>query len=447
MLSTPFKLVLCALTILLWVQTGNASNNEVVAARLQHLMKTEDAEIKTALGSAFDQVKVFYATRNFKPIWTRDDGPKSKGKALLQELKRSKLHGLSPTFYGTKTLDGLINASSPEELAKLDLLLSAAFIDYSADLKNGHINPANGFAQNQVKPILTTADALVKGAAEAGNFRNLAKLFLTTDERYFRLIAKFLELVRIERTGNWPKISADGKAIGAGKSDPRIKDIRVLLALSQDLPADKMQGDNKLDLPMVKAVKHYQQRHGFTPTGDIDSTTLASMAVPVRQLMNQILVNLERRRWQNRDLGDDHLYVNLADGMGRLVLAGKTVGFFDIDASTHLPAFYGKITGFKRARQKPGQAQLIFTADEPATNAVAGEIFTMKVPDSWKPNAMLGSIVSQDAKAFGDIALQRPLRLYVTYLTTWSDKAGTLHVRKDVANRDAPLVESLLLAK
>ncbi len=423
--------------------TANATNNEAVAAKIKELLETRDAAIASTLEQDFDQVKVFYATRNFKPIWVRDDGPKSKGKALLQELKRSKLHGLSPSFYRTETLDKLVSQTAPTELAKLDLLFSAAFIDYSADLKNGHANPSSGFGKNLVEPVLTTADALVKGAAEAGNFRNMAKLFLTPDERYFRLIAKFLELVRIERAGNWPQIAADGKPIGAGKTDPRIKKIRVLLALSQDLAPNQMTGDNTLGVKLQNAVKSYQQRHGLPQSGEIDRATLAFMAVPLKQYMNQILVNLERRRWQNRNLGPNHLYINLADGMGRLVLDGETVGFFGIEAPTDLPAFYGNLLGFERDSQNPELARLVLEAKPPATDAIEGKSIGMKVPKNWKPNSAFASLAKENLPTFGSMVLKKPLGLYITYLTTWSDKAGTHHVRKDVANRDPALMINL----
>src|SRR5690606_15977347 len=95
---------------------------------------------------------------------------------------------------------------------------------------------------------------------------------------------------------------------------------------------------------MAAAVRSFQARHGLETTGDIDRATLVEMAVPVQERIRQIKVNLERRRWQNRDLGPDHVYINLAANEVKLVQDGRSETFIEVTgAPGPLPTFQGEI--------------------------------------------------------------------------------------------------------
>ena len=131
-----------------------AANNEAVAKVIRDFFESQQAQtFSEALDRNIDTVRDFYQSRNFKPVWTRDTGPKGKGKSLFQELNRSKIHGLSPEFYNVAAMAPLMKDSSAEGLARLDMLFSGAFIDYSHDLRNGRLANVNSYAKNKVSPI------------------------------------------------------------------------------------------------------------------------------------------------------------------------------------------------------------------------------------------------------------------------------------------------------
>ena len=133
----------------------------------------------------------------------------------------------------------------------------------------------------------------------------------------------------------------------------------MLLALTDDLPFAAVGGGEKHDATSVAAVRSYQERHGLDPTGAIDAPTLAEMSVPIEDRIRQIKINLERRRWQNRDLGADNVYVNLADNSVKLVHGGKSGRFVAVTNSEQLaslPTFFGSITG---VRTVPGASPQI----------------------------------------------------------------------------------------
>src|SRR5690349_2953983 len=77
-----------------------AEDNAVVAKALRALFQSGKADTGSAAANAvMPSVREIYEIRDYKPIWVRDAGPKTKARALLGELKISGVHGLSPEFY------------------------------------------------------------------------------------------------------------------------------------------------------------------------------------------------------------------------------------------------------------------------------------------------------------------------------------------------------------
>ena len=426
-----------------------AANNEKVAAEVKALFATGDLpDAAQSLKSEIGRIQQFYASRHFKPVWTRDNGPKSKGKALYEEITRASVHGLSPSFYNVKAIGERITATTPKELALLDLLLTDALIDYAHDLRNGRIGPDKLPAHNQVVPVPLEPDELIAGAADAGNLRTFASDLLQVDERYFRLIAKLAEFQRMESAGMWPVVDVSSLKFPVAADGAEADKFRLMLALTGDLPPEMMQ--NKSASTLRRAVARYQERHGMEATGLLDEQSVRSISAPVSTRLRTIYVNLERRRWQNHDPGSDHLYINLTDHNARLVRGGETEAFLNIiqkPEHENIPAFYGKITGLKPMDDPGATLELII---KPASQNLGADTLPpihLKVLSPHARSSLLGSDtqIGLTGRAGEVIALEKPLNLFVTYLTSWANRDGTLHFREDIYDRDPAIAEILAL--
>ena len=400
------------------------------------------------LDAQWGRVKTFYASRNNKPIWVRDSGPKGKAKALVGELRSSSVHGLSPEFYHYSEINRLMGSKKPDDLARLELLLSGALVEFGGDLMNGRIGPSVDGSMNAVEPFDLKADVYIKEAEATGNLRRFMGGLLQSDKRYVRLITKLVEFIKMEQSGIWPKIPATGKVISAGQSNPRMKNIRLLLALAGDLPIDKMNGPNTHDDEMVKAIRQFQLRHGLHQSGDIDRETLSQMAVPLVKRIDQIKINLERRRWQVRSVADDHLHINLINGSVRLMRKGEVAGRYKLlnhEKLANLPTFLGHLEWVERT----------------GNNSIHPEISVSTAkPDGFKPMALIDRFELDDAEGLvnaiigsgnpkiGDkVRLAKPLPIFVTYVTAWATRDGRINFYPDIFNRDQPLYELLTSKK
>jgi murein L,D-transpeptidase YcbB/YkuD len=435
-----------------------AEDNAVVAEALRSLFQSGQADTGSkAANAALPSVRDIYEIRDFKPIWVRDNGPKTKAKALLAELKISGVHGLSPAFYHVTEIEALMGSRDPAELARLDMLLSGAVVEFGHDLANGRIGPDLAPSENAVEPLPTTPAEYIAGAEAVENLRDFAGAVLNEDFRYVRLIAKLSEFTRIEASGEWPTIDATGPEIAAGESDPRMKDIRRLLALSGDLPIALMGGGNLHDDRTIQAVRSFQTRHGLDPTGTIDAATLAEMAVPIGDRIRQIKVNLERRRWQNRALGDDNIYINLADNNVKIVHGGRSERFVavtNVGELGALPTFFGEVTGVE---VRPGDAtEIALTVQSPFIDRIGGQGSerTIAITDAVSvasdlvaarapPGVTLDALFASDTPA--RIEFGEPLPLFVTFVTAWANRDGSVHFRRDRHGRDARIAELLQL--
>ena len=432
-----------------------ADGNEAVGAALAKLVKFGEFATGSVLANRErDRLIEFYAARGYKPIWARDDGPKGKARALLGELKISGVHGLSPQFYHVDEIGPLMASRQPAELARFDLLMTGALIEFGEDLANGRVGPATAGSENAVAPVAFDPVALLSGAEESGNLRSVVGGELNTDFRYIRLIAKLAELQRIAKRNLWPQIG-DGGEIAAKAHDPRIPAIRKMLALDGDLPIALANGSDALDAELSGAIGVYQARHGLAKTGHVDAATLAELRVPVDARIRQVQINLERRRWQNRDLGADNVYVNLADLSLKLVRGGKSESFADVAESpelTQLPTFFGRIVAVDVSSGSDPVA-LVVESDFVDRIAARAGPRTIVVP---QVEALARQLVDGNGEVAvsgdwprgagtGRVELKNSITLYVTYLTAWANRDGSLQLRPDKYERDGKLAAQLQL--
>jgi len=252
-----------------------------------------------------------YAKLDFRALWFTDKGATARAKVFIDRLGRANAHGLNPEDYLHGRLAKAMSAFDPAKRADLEVTMSRAFARYAADINAGRIGPNRAIPNLYVPPVRPDPERLLLAAAKAADFAAFVDGLPPRTPQYARLVKALADYRAIEARGGWKPVPT-GPTLKPGMTDPRLANVRERLMVTGDL---KEMGAKPAfyDKALIAAVKRFQFRHGLNEDGNIGKGTLAAMNIPVDVKIRLQVLNLERRRWMPPDLGDQYIFVNIAD--------------------------------------------------------------------------------------------------------------------------------------
>ena len=322
----PHRLVCALLALALLGLAPGARAEEFADALKARLAAVDRLSVASANGTERAAVNLFYVTRQYQPIWVDNSGVNDRARQVATVLASAAGEGLEPRSYAVPRIAELLAAKSADDRAELEALLSLATVSYAADLASGRVEPAKIDPENYVVPRDVDETTLMAGLAETSDPVEFLKHYVPDSPEYIRLRSALVAYRRLAKEGGWPTVP-DGPTIKPDKTDPRVPAVRQRLIISKDLPADTPVGDDPtlFDKTLQAGIKNFQIRHGLDVDGAVGKQTLEELNVPVERRVNQILANMERRRWMPDDPGDMYVFVNLADFQLKVVKDDKTL--------------------------------------------------------------------------------------------------------------------------
>jgi murein L,D-transpeptidase YcbB/YkuD len=244
------------------------------------------------------RVQRIYKLWNNAPLWLEPDGVRDRARALLASLEEAPAHGLSTARYPLDSIrlvvgraDDISDDATPETLADLDVLMSAAYVGYAQDMLLGQLDPKGAAQAWHISGRRGEVDsALVRTLQSPDMAQGLAAM-APMEEEYAQLKQAYVNYQKLAATP-WPTVT-----VSSDKA-----------TLLQRFAAEGFQTDSA-NLPGT--IKLYQDRHGLEPTGKLNAVTVKALNVPAAERLQQIAINLERYRWLPRSLGDRYIYVNV----------------------------------------------------------------------------------------------------------------------------------------
>jgi len=424
------------------------------------------------------------------------------------------------------------------------VLLSLGLVRYAADLGQGRVTPhVADPALFQFRDEVDKAEVLAKGEA-APDLAAFIYGYRPQTPRYDRQRVALAEYRVLALQGGWDPIP-DGETLKPGMTDPRVGLLRKRLRLWGDLKssddlAEAGGNPDFYDAALENAAKWMQYRHGLAQDGAVGKKTLAELNEPIETRIEQMILNLERRRWMPDDLGKRYIFINLADFELKLVDGDKTLLDMPVVVGKpyhSTPVFTGTMTyieinpfwnvppsiaskellpkikndasylsqnnyvlfsdwssgahvidpqsidwtqvsrsGFSyKIRQEPGDGNAlgrvkfmfpnrfnIYLHDTPAKALFsrAERTFSHGCIRVENPPLLAEMVLASspgwsrarvdETIATGErtiVTLEEPLPVHVSYLTSWVNKDGSVHFRRDVYQRDAALAKALIGAR
>jgi len=247
------------------------------------------------------------------PLWVTEKGPTEQGKHIFAVLSNAEADGLNGSDYGVNRIASLWQSRTASQLVRLDLNLTLGLLTFIYDMREGRLAPKlkNPKLFDQAGCVIFDPLAALSEARKSGDIAAYLTN-LAPGHHHYRALREQLKKYRdISGLGGWPHIGTD-KTLHPDKSDVRVPDIRKLLTITGDVEPVGIINNDLYDNELEHAVKRFQDRHGLKVDGIIGKNTLAALNVPVEKRIQQILINMERWRWTERELGAKYVFIDIA---------------------------------------------------------------------------------------------------------------------------------------
>ncbi len=259
-------------------------------------------------------LRAFYAGRADQPVWLQRGMPSEPARALYAAVVASAGDGLEPADYHQPALQLLLDSDAtlaPPAAARLDLLLSDAFLRLAAHLASGRHRPDATDPDWHIPVHQADTDALLPQVAAGRSVTEALESERPHHPAYDHLRQALALYRTLAETGGWPTLPP-GDTLEPEMRDERVVTLRQHLQLTGDAPAGEPADPLLFDPQLTQAVIHFQERHGLEPDGKVGRKTRATLNVSADERVEQLRLNLERWRWLPRDFGPRYVLVNVA---------------------------------------------------------------------------------------------------------------------------------------
>ncbi len=254
-------------------------------------------------------------------LWTGSRVAEARTAALLKAIRASRDHGLDPDWYRLADLERAAAPGADQDQA--EQLLTSAFVAYASDVSTGRVRANSVDRDIDIQQRKADRAELLKEAADAPNFSAwLASLPPRGD---YPALQKTLAALRLKRSTATFTPFPDGDALKPGMIDSRVSLLRKrLVELDMTVPPAGPVPD-LYDDQLAAVVKAYQATKGLTVDGVIGAKTTQSLNTSLDDRIDQVIANLERRRWLPQNLGSRYVFVNAGDYSMVFVNGGQPV--------------------------------------------------------------------------------------------------------------------------
>lgn len=316
------------LLLVTWIAgaAGGAAAQELAAA-IEERLDLAAATAEGRAGTEIAGIRQFYADREFRPLWIEPSGANEKARIAAAAIAAADLDGLNPADYFAGAISERLAATDAAGQAELEVLLSRAVAQFAADLMAGRLVPLEVDSEMRIEPERPGAATILAAVDSVPDLAAYLASFAPQTPNYTRLKEALATYRMVAAAGGWSRI-AEGPSLKPGMSDPRVPALRQRLIEAGDLAADVVvppEAAFTYDAALEAAVRRFQWRHGLTQDGVVGAKTIAALNVPVETRIQQMLLNMERRRWMPDDLGERYVFVNMADFELKVVDGQRTI--------------------------------------------------------------------------------------------------------------------------
>src|SRR5271154_414419 len=281
------------------------------------------------------EVAKLYETNGYSLLWVENGRLRPQGLAVVVLLQNANAKGLDPEDYdGSRWQGRLVKLGqnpSEQDLASFDTALTVSAMRYIRAIHCGRTNPKEFKLRldmgGEPLPLAEFIQTQVVNAADpAAEIQKLEPPFLG----YRKLLALLPVYEGYANQAEGEKFPTVTKTVRPGQPYAGVVRLGQFLQVIGDIPAGAQLDPNATlyEGALVDGVKHYQDRHGESPTGNLDSRTVNELNTPPAVRIRQIKLTLERWRWLPHSFPQPPVVVNLPEFRVRAMNPDGTIAFY-----------------------------------------------------------------------------------------------------------------------
>jgi L,D-transpeptidase YcbB len=281
------------------------------------------------------EVAKLYETSGYSLLWVQNVRVRPQGLAVIQLLQNADAKGLDPEDYDGSRWQGRLlklgHNPTEADLISFDTALTVSTMRYIRAIHCGRANPKEFKFEldtaGQQLPLAEFMQTQVLNASDpAAEIQKLEPPFLG----YRKLLALLPVYEGYANQVEGEKFPTVTKTVRPGQPYAGVVPLGRFLQIIGDIPAGVQLDPNATVYQgaLVDGVKHYQDRHGETPTGNLDARTVNELNTPPAVRIRQIKLTLERWRWLPHSFSQPPVVVNLPEYRVRAMNPDGTVAFY-----------------------------------------------------------------------------------------------------------------------
>lgn len=307
------------------------SRADAIFISLQDKLAGNTKELRLEKGEQL-ALSAFYTGRGRNLLWVSENGLAPRVDLLRKTLARAEEWGLSAADYQTPDAQDFKRSRDypADWLAEAELRTSLTAILYSRHAQAGRVEPTSLDEEFlDLKPARPDPLAVMKGIADSGDRLETFLEGFHPQHEQFKLLKRKLAEARGRGAVREPaRLAANTPTLTPRSFHPQVAILRQRLnvAAPLDAPPDGP-AEEYYDDRLAEAVRNIQKQNGLASRGVVNAATRDVInkigAAPAGSSPNAILLNMERWRWEPRDLGSRYIYVNIPEFLFRIIDSGR----------------------------------------------------------------------------------------------------------------------------
>jgi murein L,D-transpeptidase YcbB/YkuD len=264
--------------------------------------------------STASMLRNFYAARNYQFAWFATDGLTEQARGLWSLYANDKDTSSNRPGKELKqkmdTLlqnDSLMVTKTDSSFVQTELALTRQLVRYASANPTATINKRTVYYLVPAKKmdVLQLADSILNKEKDSAQY--------ASNKAYSLLKQELSVYYDLARKGGWGTIPTGGQSLKKGAKSQFVTAIKKRLQATKEYSGTDT--SNLFTDSLETAIRSYQQRNGFQPSGIVSDSLISTMNVPVEKRIEQIIVNMNRSLWMQPAADSNQIQVNIPSFM------------------------------------------------------------------------------------------------------------------------------------